>query len=111
MPIRKPLSEVRLRLYVALAGIVSVTIGLMLTLPLVNGSSTTQQPTTIERQLIIIEEQEDSSIEIYDRSNNTQIAGFDNFTSMIAGLPEVIEDMKEYYENNENLTKDIVVVR
>ncbi|MGC1131842.1 MAG: hypothetical protein WA941_03380 [Nitrososphaeraceae archaeon] len=65
--------------------------------------------TTIDRQLFVIEEQENRSIEVYDRSNSTQIAGFDNFTEMVKGMPRVIEDMQKYYADK-NLT-EITVVR
>lgn len=65
--------------------------------------------TTIDRQLFTIEEQEDNSIEVYDRSNGTQIAGFDNVGEMLQGMPQVIQNMIKYYANK-NLT-DIAVVR
>jgi hypothetical protein len=64
---------------------------------------------TIERQLFAIEEQEDGSIEVYDRSNGTQIAGFDNATEMIDKMPKMIQQMEEYYADK-NLT-DIIVMK
>jgi hypothetical protein len=109
----KPLSEDKLMLYIALAGIASVTIGLMLTLPLVddaNGTTIDIVGNVTDNMRPSLEEQEDSSIEVYDRSNNTQISSFDNFTSIMAGFPEVIEDMKKYYSGNNTVT-DIIVER
>lgn len=65
--------------------------------------------TTIDRQLFSIEEQEDSSIKVFDKSNGTQIAGFNNAGEMLEGMPKVINDMIGYYASK-NLT-DIIIIK
>jgi hypothetical protein len=87
----------------AVAAVISLTVVIVLA---------TKEVVIIDRQLIAIFEQEDNSIEVYDRSNGTQIAGFDNFTEMlhpITGLPKVIQQMEDYYADR-NLT-DILVIK